>query len=154
MKSRSIIASLAAVATVASFGATLAFAGPADDAIKGRQACMKSHGGVFGAAMPMIKGEKPFDAAVLKAAFDAEDKACADYGKWWGADTQKGETAETWAKPEIWTDMKGFEAEGGKWFAAGQKLRASASLDDLKANVGGFGEACKGCHEKFRRPKE
>ena len=63
----------------------------ADDAIKARQACMKQgHGGVFGVAGPMLKGEKPFDAAALKAAYDNEDALCKDWSAFWAPDTQKG----------------------------------------------------------------
>jgi cytochrome c556 len=133
--------------------AGFAMAGPADDAIKARQACMKGHGGVMGVAVPIMKGEKPFDAAALKAAYDAEGAACADWDKWWGADTQKGETVETFAKAEIWTDPKGFEAAGGAWYAAAQKLWAATDEASFKAAFPAVGEGCKGCHEKFRRPK-
>jgi cytochrome c556 len=134
-------------------GAGLAYSGAADDAIKARQGCMKGHGGVMGVAVPIMKGEKPFDAAALKAAYDAEDAACADWAKWWGADTQKGETVETYAKPEIWTDAAGFEAAGGAWYAAAQKMRGAADEASFKAAFPAVGDGCKGCHEKFRRPK-
>jgi cytochrome c556 len=138
----------------ASMLATSAFAGAADDSIKGRQACMKAHGASFGTFMPIIKGEKPYDKAAIDAAFANEDKACADWAKFWGADTQKGETLETWAKPEIWTDAKGFEAAGGAWYQAAQAVKATADEAAFKAAFPALGNGCKGCHEKFRRPKE
>jgi cytochrome c556 len=133
--------------------AGLAVAGPVDDIIKARQACMKGHGGVMGVAVPIMKGEKPFDAAALKVAYDAEGAACADWAKWWGADTQKGETVETFAKAEIWTDPKGFEAAGGAWYTAAQKLWAATDDASFKAAFPAVGAGCQGCHEKFRRPK-
>ncbi len=142
---------IAGTAMVLSAG--FAMAGAADDAIKARQECMKSHGAMMKVAVPMMKGEAPFDAAALKATYDGEDKACADWAKWWGADTQKGETVETYAKPEIWTDAKGFEAAGGAWYEAAQKLRAATDEASFKAAFPAVGEGCKGCHEKFRRPK-
>jgi cytochrome c556 len=147
---KSLIAS-AVLALAMSAG--FAMAGPADDAIKARQGCMKGHGGVMAVAVPIMKGEKPFDAAALKTAYDAEGAACADWAKWWGADTQKGETVETFAKPEIWTDPKGFEAAGGAWYAAAQKMWAATDEASFKAAFPAVGEGCKGCHEKFRRPK-
>lgn len=131
-----------------------AFAGPADDAIKGRQGCMKAHGASMGVMVPMFKGEKPFDAAAIAATFEKEGAACADWAKWWGPDTQKGETAETWAKPEIWTDAKGFEEAGGTWYAAFTAVKGAADEAAFKATFPALGNACKGCHEKFRRPKE
>jgi cytochrome c556 len=139
-----------------SVSAGVAFAAlSADDAIKGRRACMKmGHGGVLAVAVPMFKGEKPFDAAALKTAFDAEDAACKDWAMWWGPDTQKGDKETTHAKAEIWTDPKGFEAASGAWYAADQKLRAATDLASFKAAFPALGKGCQGCHEKFRAPLE
>jgi cytochrome c556 len=145
---------LVIAAALVSAGATAVWAGAADDAIKARQACMKTYCGIMGVAVPMLKGEKPYDAAALKTVYDAQGAACADWAKWWGPETAKGETAETWAKAEIWTDAKGFEAAGGAAYAAGQKLMAATDEAGFKAAFGDFGAGCKGCHDKFRRPKE
>jgi cytochrome c556 len=144
--------SLGAMAVMLS--STAVWAGPADDAIKGRQACMKAQGGaVFGLFFPMLKGDKPYDAAVVKEAIGKRDAACADWTKWWGADTQKGETLETWAKPEIWTDAAGFEAAGGAAYQAFEALKAAGDEAAFKAALPAVGKGCQGCHEKFQRPK-
>ncbi len=145
------LAVLAGVSVVG-FSASLAFAS-ADDSIKARQECMKAHGASMGVMVPMIKGEKPYDNAAIQASFAAEEAACADWAKWWGADTQKGETIETFAKPEIWTDAAGFEAAGGVWYKAYQTIKATTDEASFKAAFPALGESCKGCHEKFRRPK-
>lgn len=129
-------------------------AGPADDAIKARQGCMKAHGKEMGVMVPMMKGEKPYDKAAIDAALAETATACADWAKSWGADTQKGETLETWAKAEIWTDAAGFEAAGGAWYKANEVLKASADEAGFKAAFAEYGKTCQGCHEKFRRPKE
>jgi cytochrome c556 len=131
-----------------------AFAGAADDAIQGRQACMKANGGAMGAMVPMIKGEKPYEAAVVADALAKAEAACAAWATYWGENTQKGETLETWAKPEVWSDKAGFEAAGGEYVKAFAALKASSDEAGFKAAFGGFGGTCKGCHEKFRRPKE
>ena len=133
--------------------ATSVFAGAGDDAVKGRQGCMKAHGASFGVFMPIMKGEKPFDKAAVAAAFAAEDAACADWDKFWAAGAEKGETLETWAKPEIWSDRKGFEAAGGVWYNAAQAVKGAADEASFKSAIPGLGDGCKGCHEKFRRPK-
>jgi cytochrome c556 len=143
------------VATVVFFGlASAAWAGAADDAIKGRQACMKANGGALGALVPIMKGEKPFDAAALKTATDAIDAACKGLADMWGADTQKGETAETWAKPEIWTDNASFKEAEKAYDMAIVAIKASTDDASFKAAFGNLGASCKGCHEKFRKPKE
>lgn len=126
----------------------------ADDAIKGRQGCMKSHGASLEIMVPMMKGEKTYDNAAIQATLAKEEQACADWDKFWGADTQKGETVETYAKPEIWSDPKGFADAGGKWFQAYTALKATSDEASFKAAFPVLGDACKGCHDKFRRPKD
>lgn len=151
MISRKTFAAFTAGAAVLSVGATLAFAA-ADDAIKARQACMKAHGAEFGVIAPIMKGEKPYDAAALKAAYDAADVACADWDKSWGEDTKTGETLKTAAKPEVWSDMEGFKAAGGKFWEAYQAVRNAADEAAFKAAVPAMGEQCGACHEKYRVP--
>jgi cytochrome c556 len=142
-------------ATVLLLGlATTAWAGAADDAIKGRQACMKANGGAMATFVPILKGEKPFDATAVKAATDSIDAACKGLADMWGADTQKGETAETWAKPEIWTDNATFKEAEAAYDKALVAIKASTDDASFKTAFGGFGGSCKGCHEKFRKPKE
>ena len=58
------LGAMVASAAVIGFGVTMALAA-ADDAIKGRQACMKSHGAEMGVISPIMKGEKPYDAEAL-----------------------------------------------------------------------------------------
>lgn len=152
MISRKTFAAITAGAAVLSVGATLAFAA-ADDAIKARQGCMKAHGAEMGVIGPIMKGEKPYDAAALKAVHEAATTACADWDKSWGDDTKKGETVETFAKEEVWTDAEGFKAAGGKFWEAYQAVVNAADEAAFKAAVPALGEACGACHEKYRRPK-
>ena len=126
----------------------------ADDAIKARQACMKQgHGGMMKVAVPIMKGEKPFDAAALKAAYDAEDAACKDWDAFWAPDTQKG-TIKTNALPAIWTDKAGFDAAGKAWYDAATKLRAATDEASFKAAFPAVGNACGACHKKYRAADE
>ncbi len=127
----------------------------ADDAIKARKACMKmGHGGVMGIAVPIMKGEKPFDAAALKVAYDTEDAACKDWAMWWAPELLKGEKETTHAKAEIGTDAKGFEAGGGAWYKAAQTVRGAKDEASFKAAFPALGKSCQGCHEKFRTAVE
>jgi cytochrome c556 len=133
--------------------ATIAFAGPADDLIKERQTCMKAQGAAMGVFVPVMKGEKPFDAVAHKAAFDSMGAACVNWTKFFAPETAKGETVETWAKPEIWSDPKAFEAVSGKAYAAGEALKVVTDEAGFKAAFPAFGAGCQGCHEISRRPK-
>src|SRR5260221_6987871 len=139
---------------VMGLGVSLALAS-ADDAVKGRQNCMKNgHGKMVSMLVPIFKGEQPYDPKTVEAAIAVNDAACADWDKWWGADAKKGETAETWAKPEIWNDPKGFEAAAGNFYDKYLALKATTDEASFKAAFVEVGNPCKGCNEKFRRPKE
>ncbi len=135
-------------------GASLAHAA-GDDTIKARQACMKAQGGgVFGAMFPILKGEKPYDQAAIKAAFDSMDAACADWANFWTEDSMTSTTMKTRARPEIWSDKAGFEAAGGAAYQAMTALKATTDEAGFKAALPAVGAACQGCHEKFQAPKE
>lgn len=122
--------------------------------IEARQACMKANGKAMGVMVPMIKGEKPYDNATVQDALAAAESACAGWAGWWGEDTKAGGAVETYAKDEIWTDMAGFEAAGAAYVKAFGDLKATSDEAGFKAAFMPFGGSCKGCHEKFRRPKE
>lgn len=70
-----------------------------------------------------------------------------------GSDKGKG-WKETRVKPELFTDKDGvgkvavaFNKEANEL----AKVAASGDAAALKAQFGKVGEACKGCHEKFRK---
>lgn len=135
-----------------SLGAGLAFAS-ADEVIQARQACMKANGKAMGVMVPMFKGEKPYDNGAIQAALEAAGAACADWSKWWGEDTMKGETVETFAKPEVWSDAAGFKAAGENYYAKFMAVKATTDEAGFKAAFPELGASCQSCHEKFRRPK-
>lgn len=148
---KAAVASLVAVG----LGVGIAFAG-ADDMIKARQEAMKANGKAMGELVKIMKGESPYDAAVVKAQLDAmaaAGKMAADANAW-SPDSMNGATVETWAKPEIWSDMEGFKAAGEALGKAKADLAATSDEAGFKAAFPAVGAACKGCHEKFRRPKD
>lgn len=61
------------------------------------------------------------------------------------------------AKANIWSDAAGFTAAASNLQVQTSKLNqlaAAGDVDGLKAQVRATGGACKGCHDKFRVPKE
>ncbi len=65
--------------------------------------------------------------------------------------TDKGETK---AKPEIWSEADKFRAAQTKMQDEMVKLNAAAKTGDLaqiKAAFGPVGQACKSCHDNFRK---
>ena len=143
---RTLILALSALALAGS----TAFADPIAD----RQAIMKANGKAVGAIAPMVKGEKPFDAAVVLDALKtlSEDAQKIDVAALFPEGTDKGDTE---ASPKIWEDMAGFQAKVEKFRAdtAAAVAAAPADLDALKAEFGKVAANCGGCHETFRIKK-
>ena len=148
---------LLAAAAIAAFSATIAFAAmSADEMIKARQTQMKANGKAMGALSAIYKGEANFDAAAVKAQIDAMGAAFEEGMKNGAMDpaSAKGETVETWAKAEFFTDKAGSDAAGMAMGDAMGKVVAATDLASFKPAFEALGGSCKGCHEKFRRPKE
>ncbi len=154
MTPNKFLKSMAAGALVLGLGVTLAFAS-ADDQIKARQAEMKGNGKAMGALVAMMKGEAPYDAAIVKSSIDAmaAGDAAASEAKAWDASSMEGATIETWAKPEIWAEGSDIGAKYQAWVDARTALAATTDEAGFKAAFPALGAACAGCHEKFRRPK-
>ena len=154
MLSKKLLKSLTAGALVLGLGATLAYAA-ADDQIKARQAEMKANGKAMGALVAIMKGEAPYDAAVVKASLDAMTAADAAAGeaKAWDASSMEGATVETWAKPEIWAEGSKIGEKYPAWVDARAALAATTDEAGFKAAFPALGASCGGCHEMFRRPK-
>lgn len=137
-------------------GFSVAWAATADEKIKARQAQMKGQGKAMGELAKIYKEEAPFDAAAVKAQLDSihsgGETAMAAGG--WDAESAKGESTETWAKPELWSDTAGSKEA---WENLSKGLTAVGAATDLATFKPAFeqlGGSCKGCHDKFRRPKE
>ena len=155
MLSRELFKSAVVGAIVLALGIGLAHAA-ADDQIKARQAEMKANGKAMGALAAIMKGEAPYDAAVVKASLDAMAAADAAAGeaKAWDASSLEGATVETWAKPEIWAEGSDIGVKYQAWLDARTALAATSDEAGFKAAFPALGAACKGCHEEFRRPKD
>lgn len=154
MLSKNLCKSIAAGAIVLGLGFSLAYAA-ADDQIKARQAEMKGNGKAIGALVAIMKGDAPYDAAIVKASLDAmtAGDAAAGEAKAWDASSMEGATVETWAKPEIWAEGSDIGVKYQAWVDARAALAATTDEAGFKAAFPALGAACGGCHEKFRRPK-
>jgi len=126
-----------------------------DDAITARKACMKGHLAGMQIMVPMFKGEKPYDAAMVHEAITKKfDEPCAKWAEFWPKDSMTSTTQKTHALEAIWTDVKGFEKVGGDFYNAEQALLATKDEAGFKAAFPAVGKGCGGCHEKFRAPME
>jgi cytochrome c556 len=137
-------------ATVALAGA--AIAQPADP-IATRQALMKQNGKDIGAAMKMVKGEEPFDAAKAQAIFTNMNSVAMKFGNHFPAGSNTGGNTE--AAPAIWEKPAEFKAAVAKFQADTKAAMAAkpATLDAFKAQFGTVAGNCRSCHEGFRIKK-
>jgi cytochrome c556 len=100
----------------------------------------------------MAKGDKPYDQAAVEAALTVLDETAKKLPTLF-PDSTKGLKAEGdySTSPKVWEDKAGFDAHIVTFAKAVTDAKAKIKdLDSLKANVGGIGKACGGCHETFR----
>lgn len=124
------------------------------DVIADRQVIMKDMGKSVGAVAPMVKGEKPFDAAAALAALEKlnADALKLDVDSLFPAGSDKGDTE---ASPKIWENKAEFVKHVEK-FRADTKAAVDAKpadLDSLKPVFQKVASNCGACHQDFRIKK-
>jgi cytochrome c556 len=121
--------------------------------VKDRQTLMKANGRALGGTLSaMAKGDKPYDQAAVDAALTVLDDTAKKLPTLF-PDSTKGMKAEGdySTSPKVWEDKAGFDAKVVSFAKTVADAKAKIKdLDSLKANVGGIGKECGGCHETFR----
>jgi cytochrome c556 len=142
---------LLASLTMAALGAAV-FTASADN-LEDRELIMKGLGkAAFATLGPIVKGEAPFDAALVSAALadiDANAKKI-DIAVHFPA----GSTGEA-GSPKIWENLPDFTAKMDKLKAdAAAALAANPQdIESLKTQFGAITQNCGGCHETYRIKK-
>lgn len=113
--------------------------------------------GVGDAAKPvgaMLKGEQPFDAAIVMQSLKTFQEAPPVFVTLFPEGSDTGHDTE--AKSTIWTDRAGFEAALQAFSQAVDAAIAAApqDLESLNAAAGPVFKACKDCHEGYRVEEE
>lgn len=125
-----------------------------EKAIKARKAVMQIYSFNLGQLGAMAKGEMDYNAELasilandLLATVNMDNRAMWPQGS--GEDAYPGKTR---ALPALWTTFPAVLEKQKALREATEKLAAAAGsgLDGIKANMGGVGNGCKGCHEEFR----
>jgi cytochrome c556 len=123
----------------------------ASDPAHQRHEAMETVQESFKPLQAIAKKEAPFDAAVVKkSATTMLEKLKEAHGLF--PEGSGGGT--TRAKAEIWTDRAGFDESMKSAQAAAAAL---AAVTDEAAYMGALktlGGSCKGCHDKYRLPKQ
>jgi cytochrome c556 len=141
-----IFAALAAIA----IGATVVYAQNAD-AIAVRKATMKQFGGAMKAPGTMIKGDAPFDLAVVQASLKTLEEASAKAKTVFPDDSKTGDTDALPVAFEKKADLFArFDKMDADAKAATSTIKDEASFKAEWPKVAGN---CGGCHKEYRKPK-
>lgn len=117
-----------------------------------RTAAFKSFMPTMSTMGKMAKGDQAFDPNEFKRLAEQFSKEAREPFEHFQSDPKGNGDA----LPAIWEKPAEFKAEQDKFFAAVDKLNATAQtgqLDAIKAAVGEVGASCKSCHDSYRRPK-
>ena len=116
------------------------------------QTTMKATGRAMGSLAPMVKGEKPYDQAVVDTALtqlqDTAKKLPAMFPESIKGLKIEGDYS---ASPKVWEDKAGFAAKIESFAKVATEAKAKIKdLDSLKATMPAIGKECSNCHETFR----
>jgi len=122
-----------------------------EDAIAARQKLMKENGQSAGALGAIAKGEKPYDATVVKTALTTISTNIKAFPEQFPAGSDKGKTN---ALPAIWEKPDDFRALATKLGSEADALLASMPADKagVAAALGRLGPICSDCHKTYRAP--
>ena len=150
MKFTAIFA-VAAVAAVA-FGATGVVA--QQDPVTTREDLMKANNKHAIAVVRMMRGQAPFDAAEVDAAFAQWADTAQKLPSLFPDNSKTG--GDNRASPKIWLNKKDFDAKAAAFAKAVAENhdKAKSSLDGLRAAIPVVGKACDNCHEDYRLSKQ
>jgi len=145
-----LFAAAAVAGLMTALPAAAQFAKP-EDAIKYRKSVFNVMSNHFGRVGAMVNGKAPFDPKAAEANIEiATTMSKLPYVAFIEG-TDKGETR---AKPEIWVETDKFKAAASTMQEEMVKLNAATktgSLDVIKAQFGKVGQACKACHDNYRK---
>jgi len=121
--------------------------------IQERQQAMKDVGGAMQKLAAIAKKEAPFDAGVVRKNAATIAEALKKSADLFPEGSDKGDV-ETWATAEIWSNPADFEEKLEKAEAEAVALQAVAVETAFAPALGKLGNACKACHQTYRRPKD
>ena len=122
------------------------------DVIIARQNTMKGFGDVSKPIGPMLKGETPFDLALVQKALKTFVAGAQKLPALFPDDSKTGH--DTAALPAIWTHKADVEARFNKLGAdASAALGSITDKASFTTNMPKIFENCGGCHKEYRAKK-
>jgi cytochrome c556 len=143
-------AALAAAFLVLGIGAVIAQSDP----IATRMALMKENQSNAEIVVRMIRGQAPFDAAKVEAAFAQWTDTAQKLPALFPDNSKSGQ--KTRAAPKIWTAKADFDAKAAEFgkVVTENRDRAKGSVDGLRAAIPAVGNACDACHKDYRLARQ
>lgn len=117
-----------------------------------REAAMKKVGGAMGGLAAIAKGEKPYDAEVVKTSLSTIHETIKVFPSFFPEGSENDDQA---ASPKIWENKADFEAKAAKLAEDASALLAQLPADQagVGAAMGVLGKDCAACHESYRIKK-
>ena len=118
-----------------------------------RQQMMKDVGRSMGALAAIAKGEKPYDAEVVRVSLTTISQVSKTFPDQFPAGSETG--AETEASPKIWENTDDFRAKAAQLGKDVDATLVALPGDQaaVAAAIGPIGKNCGGCHETYRLKK-
>jgi cytochrome c556 len=142
--------------TVTAFAVALGVGAAAaqSDPVKTRENLMKQNNNHAKVVVQMVKGQTPFDAKAVEAAFAQWADTAKQLPNLFPANAKTG--GDNRASPKIWENKADFNAKIADFakVVADNRAKAIASLDGLKVAVNAVGKSCSACHDEYRLSKK
>lgn len=142
------IATAVVLAGVA-FGSVVAADGTHDS----RVALMKKNGAAAGSLGAIAKGDKPYDADVVKTALTTIAETAKVFPDQFGPDSDKTDQE---VNPKLWDNMDDFKAKAAKLSTDAEMALAQLPADQagVGATLRTLGGDCGACHQAYRILKQ
>jgi cytochrome c556 len=142
------IATAVVLAGVA-FGSVIAADGTHDS----RVALMKKNGAAAGSLGAIAKGDKPYDADVVKTALTTIAETGKVFPDQFGPDSDKTDQE---VNPKLWDNMDDFKAKAAKLSTDAEMALAQLPADQagVGATLKTLGGDCGACHQAYRILKQ
>jgi cytochrome c556 len=119
------------------------------DPIAARKALMKGNNDNASNLVKITRGEAPYDAAKVNAAFAQWAETAQKFPALFPENSKTG--GNTRATSKIWQTRSDFDAKVAEFAKAVADNRDKAkNVDELKVALGAVGKTCDGCHEQYR----
>jgi cytochrome c556 len=121
----------------------------AENQQENREAAMKKIGGAMGGLAAIAKGQKDYDAEVVKASLTTIKETITVFPTYFPPGSENDDKA---ASPKIWENKADFEAHAAKLAANADALLAQLPADAaaVGAAMGTLGQDCGACHQTYR----